>query len=374
MSIPERVLVCTHLYPDKNTVTPMQQTFAVRNLVESAIGKGVAIDAVVRFVWFVSRKGINLPAIRSVGEVTVINCPRVGVGRFYSKLATRLLFRLLIVLSRKDVNPNRIVCDMASNYGYAREILRFRSAKWIYIIHGSDFYNSEAMAVAASTADLVAASSKAMANQFRSRTGRDVDGVVFFGVDRRFFDSSPKVCDTLRLITACYLIELKHIAEVIAGLKLVVEQHPDLDVRFDIFGNGPLLPSLKTLVTQKGLDEYVIFHGYQPHDVVAGALRKAHVFVMPSSPETFGLAYIEALASGCVVIGHQGWGVDGIVKEGVDGYLVERATPENIAEKVLRYLESDREAMHRAAYETALGFTDERAAENYCEIIRRCNH
>ena len=52
-------------------------------------------------------------------------------------------------------------------------------------------------------------------------------------------------------------------------------------------------------------------------------MKKSDVFVMPSAPETFGLVYLEAMASGCIVVGAKGWGIDGLIKNGFDGYLVE---------------------------------------------------
>ena len=37
---------------------------------------------------------------------------------------------------------------------------------------------------------------------------------------------------------------------------------------------------------------------------------------MVSEPETFGLAYLEAMAKGCLVVGAYGWGIDGIIRHG----------------------------------------------------------
>ena len=43
---------------------------------------------------------------------------------------------------------------------------------------------------------------------------------------------------------------------------------------------------------------------------------------MISSPETFGLAYLEAMARGNIVIGTKGWGIDGIVIDGENGLFM----------------------------------------------------
>lgn len=47
-----------------------------------------------------------------------------------------------------------------------------------------------------------------------------------------------------------------------------------------------------------------------------------YFFLMFSVQEMFGLVYLEVMVLGCVVIGYQGWGIDGVVEESVNGYLV----------------------------------------------------
>ena len=49
-------------------------------------------------------------------------------------------------------------------------------------------------------------------------------------------------------------------------------------------------------------------------------MEESDVFAMVSSPETFGLVYIEAMAKGCVTIGSKGEGIDGVIVNNENGF------------------------------------------------------
>lgn len=50
-------------------------------------------------------------------------------------------------------------------------------------------------------------------------------------------------------------------------------------------------------------------------------MRQSDIFVLPSVGETFGMVYLEAMASGCIVVGTKDDGIDGIIKDGENGFL-----------------------------------------------------
>jgi glycosyltransferase involved in cell wall biosynthesis len=71
-----------------------------------------------------------------------------------------------------------------------------------------------------------------------------------------------------------------------------------------------------------GLEQRVSFRGWLPRPEALVEMERCQVFLMPSAPETFGLAYLEAMAKACLVVCAEGWGVDGIIRDGVDGFTV----------------------------------------------------
>lgn len=89
----------------------------------------------------------------------------------------------------------------------------------------------------------------------------------------------------------------------------------------------------------------------------------ADVFVFPTMYEPFGNVHLEALASGLPVITTKNSGASEIIKDGVQGFVIERPEDtETIAEKI-RLLFTDREklqSMSGAARFLAEGFTFER--------------
>lgn len=68
-------------------------------------------------------------------------------------------------------------------------------------------------------------------------------------------------------------------------------------------GQGVLENKLKMLVEELGETERVFFTGQLSRNDVALKLQSSSFFVLPSSNETFGVSYIEALACGIPVIG-----------------------------------------------------------------------
>jgi len=64
------------------------------------------------------------------------------------------------------------------------------------------------------------------------------------------------------------------------------------------------------------------WHKSLPRNKVLDLMRSAHVFVMPSRFESYGFTFIEALASGCVVIGPNWEAQNEILDFGLSGINV----------------------------------------------------
>ena len=60
---------------------------------------------------------------------------------------------------------------------------------------------------------------------------------------------------------------------------------------------------------------------------------------MPSTDETFGLVYPEAMSQGLPVIYSRGEGFDGQLPEGAAGYAVAAHSPMDVAEAIVRIAE-----------------------------------
>jgi glycosyltransferase involved in cell wall biosynthesis len=111
--------------------------------------------------------------------------------------------------------------------------------------------------------------------------------------------------------------------KVIAHLK----QQYQLDYHLVIMGaityntGDTYLHSLHQLTEELGLQQQIHFRDFAP-DVVP-FYKAIDVFAMPSSGETFGMVTIEAMLSGCPVIGTNADGTKEILQDGKIGYLYE---------------------------------------------------
>ncbi len=77
-------------------------------------------------------------------------------------------------------------------------------------------------------------------------------------------------------------------------------------------GSGPLRDEMEAKADELGISEYVTMPGQVDHSQIPELLHQAHVFVLPTVSETFGIAIAEALGQGLPVVttgfgGHVGF-------------------------------------------------------------------
>jgi glycosyltransferase involved in cell wall biosynthesis len=107
-------------------------------------------------------------------------------------------------------------------------------------------------------------------------------------------------------------------------------------------GDGPDRGAAEHLARQLKVDRDVIFLGKQNH--VERLIPLAHVLLMPSEMESFGLAALEAMACGVVPVATRVGGVPELITDGEDGYLEPVGDIEAQAARVVALLSDD--ALH----------------------------
>ena len=131
-----------------------------------------------------------------------------------------------------------------------------------------------------------------------------------------------------KIVTIGRLMDWKCIDSAIEG---VDEALKNLDYHYQIMGDGPEMQSLQNLIDKRGISEKVKLLGRLPREQVLVNLKDADVFVLISEHETFGLVYLEAMLQGCITVAAWEGGVDGIIKDGVNGFLCKQDDPEDLA-------------------------------------------
>ncbi len=117
-------------------------------------------------------------------------------------------------------------------------------------------------------------------------------------------------------------------------IKAFAKNFKDKEAMLYIGGDGSQRAWLEALAQENGVKKQIIFLGALSRDDVAKWMNKCDCFVLPSRYETFGVVYIEALASGRPVIGALNGGAEDIINN-LNGYLVPIDDIDKLAEKML---------------------------------------
>ena len=229
------------------------------------------------------------------------------------------------------------------------ELLR---CPWWLQIHGVDAWDpprSRLVRAAVARAELVTAVSRHTRRRFLA-WAEDVKPhrvrVLPDTVEPRF-TSGPKPAHLLRR----YGIEGKRVLlsvgrlsaaerykghdRVIAALRGLRQRFPDLT--YVVVGDGDDRARLEALARELGAADIMRFLGWVSDAELVEHYRMADLFVMPSTGEGFGIAFLEAMACGVPAIGGDS---DGSV-DPLSGAGIGRAVPvENIAEVIADALET----------------------------------
>ncbi|MFE3573629.1 glycosyltransferase family 4 protein [Lysinibacillus sp. NPDC059133] len=96
----------------------------------------------------------------------------------------------------------------------------------------------------------------------------------------------------------------------------------DIPWRLQLIGDGSLRPNLETFIATKGLTDRVSFLGNQLD--VTSLLEESHLFVLLSDWEGLPISIIEAMRAGLPVIATNVGGVNELVSDNENGFLINR--------------------------------------------------
>lgn len=135
------------------------------------------------------------------------------------------------------------------------------------------------------------------------------------------------------------------------GLHILLEAVKDLkpQVKVDVVGGLTAEPryayEMERYVLTHGLSSRVAFHLSLEYEALTEKLKNAHVMVVPSSYEGFGIVYLEGMCFGLPAIGTTAGAAGEIITHGEDGYLVE-PTADRLVD-IINELAMDRKLLTR---------------------------
>lgn len=266
----------------------------------------------------------------------------------------------------------------------AKQITANLGLKVVTTLHGTDITlvgnNASFKPVTALTienSDAVTAVSKFLTDETvrQFEIARPIDTVYNF-IDPQRYKSEIPPCiprkHAREQTTLMHISNFRSVKRISDVLLIFAQVAAQLDVRLIIVGDGPDAPVAEEMATKLGLRDRVTFLGVV--DQVSPILQAADLFLLPSETESFGLAALEAMASGVPVVASDVGGIPEVVEHGVCGYLAPVGDVDRMAEYAIDIL-SDcerRKAFAIASRRRAVGTFDyQKIVPQYEAIYKR---
>jgi glycosyltransferase involved in cell wall biosynthesis len=181
-------------------------------------------------------------------------------------------------------------------------------------------------------ADAVLAVSRALADVVDSLAGTHRCQVLPNFIDFQFFTLPPvpRRQAPFTFLCVCNLINMhKRVDRLIRAFARVCAMRPES--RLVVVGEGPDETALRILARECGVSPQVEFTGGLNATGVRERMWQANAFVLPSAFETFGVVFVEALATGIPVISTRSGGPEEFIEPDL-GALVDQDDEAGLAD------------------------------------------
>jgi glycosyltransferase involved in cell wall biosynthesis len=161
----------------------------------------------------------------------------------------------------------------------------------------------------------------------------------------------------LKVLTCANFKKRKNIDKVIRACQKNFE--------LTVIGDGNIRKKLEKL------DKNVKFTGWLKPDEVLNQMSLHDIFILPSVGETFGMVYLEAMSQGCITICTENDGIDGIIKDGENGFLTEPTVEgiKKVLERIKKLDPNERKLLVQNAISTVQKLTPSQCANDYLQKL-----
>lgn len=197
--------------------------------------------------------------------------------------------------------------------------------------------------------------------------------VCYHGIHVPDLDDKVAAKITGRILVIERLIPTKFTSDAIKAFSLIHEAIPGSSLY--ILGDGAERAHLVEMVNNLGLGDSVRFLGFVSHDQVYDSLSTADVLISMSRHPSERLPNVvkEAMSQHCVPVVTWSPGIEELVTDGVDGFVVAQGDVDAAAEKTCRLLDSQdlrAQFAKRARAKIEESFDTDRLAARRLEIWR----
>ncbi len=157
-------------------------------------------------------------------------------------------------------------------------------------------------------------------------------------ISNHFFSPPQQDNHYIQVLYLSNLIPSKGPFNVIKAANIIIKKQSN--VRFIIAGadfSQDFSKQMRAYIERKSLKQFVTMPGAVYGEEKEKLFAKSDIFVFPTwyKHETFGLVNIEAMSWGLPVISSNAGAIPEIIQEGVNGFIVNPKSPEQIAERIL---------------------------------------
>ncbi len=195
--------------------------------------------------------------------------------------------------------------------------------------------------------DLVLATSAWHAREVAEGSGlpparvRDVSAAVDGPFFRLRAAPPPAPGEPHRLLIVGHVGERKGHDALLRALPLVAAKRAVTLTAVGGSAGGHGLEDMSRLAAETGAAPHVRFAGRLPYRALLRELERAHLFVLPSRAESFGMALAEAMAAGLPVVAARRKCLPEVVGDEGCGLLADPDDPKDLSGAILKALESD---------------------------------
>lgn len=278
-----------------------------------------------------------------VDDVEVLYLKYISLSRFGKKWFNFMSTKFFCCINRKKILknfvPDFIHSHTIGNSRVGAFLKKSKSCPVIATAHGSDvnvpFFaeNYAHICRECEYADAIIAVSSSLKERLLKCGVLKPIYVVLNGFNNRnVITNSEKKHNSW--IQVGHLIKGKRVDNTIKAFAEWQKDYPDATLT--IIGEGIEKQNLVHLCEKKGIVSKVRFLGQLSNSQALSEMAMSQYFIMVSFPEGFGIVYLEAMASGCVTIGTKGEGIEDVISNGNNGFLVSLDSPQEVINVVNR--------------------------------------
>lgn len=177
----------------------------------------------------------------------------------------------------------------------------------------------------------------------------------------------------IKILTIARLIPRKGVQFLIQSLP-EIKKSVQQEFVLEVVGDGPYKSELIELAKKLKVEGLISFAGSMPYDDLPKKYQDADIFALPSLAEGMPLVVLEAMASGLPIVASRVQGLEELVADEINGYLVSPADISELSRSLISLINeaSKRHKMGLESRRIAEGYDWKNIAESYLKVYEKC--